>query len=333
MAKKRVQICGWWGSANLGDRYQPLAIAKHFKAIGIDFDAMGYHSTGKGYFVEKYPDVPEIKKLKIYDPDPENIADCIVAVTGSLSSYSYSTALLRAIVEKNSRFHRLVVWGGFQDVSFDSLAYSVDEWSWLADPRVFFIARSVGDLECLRILAGNSAIGVLGGDPMCNWIPAFYHQQLSMDDPMALVMSQPCMEKCPEVGRELLDIAQRCNWKVGCFDGYQDRELIARHRATHLRSPLVFLDWLRGVGGLVAVRLHAAILSSVIFVPTVAIGTNEKFSSVGLSCLDDRVLFPVQLGLQRALGMMGGNDLSVARDYLELSRKTLNELVTLLGLS
>ena len=327
--KNLVQICGWWGSANLGDRYQPLIIAQYLQSLGIPFQAMGYHATFKTSFIEKYKD-SQIKTVEIFDPDPLTKAEYIIAVTGSLSAGYYSTILLKNMVEQNPNFKKLIIWGGFQDINTSIPAYSKENWQWLANERIIFIARSSWDLACLRALTQNSSIGILGGDPMCNWVPNTHIAQTSMDDPIVLVMSQLCFSKQPEIAQELVELAEKCNWKVGCFDGYTDRPLIKDNKYTLIRSPEHYFKWLSGAGGVVAVRLHAAILASVTQIPTVAIGTNEKFAAVGLHGLDSRILFPVHLEPSKALSALGTNEHSIASDYLELSRDTLKSLPQLL---
>lgn len=269
-----IDLYARWGSTNLGDRWQGPAVAPMLTAAGIEWRATTYRgqTTTLGR--------PGLGRFEMRDPRKLGRSSLVaLALTGSLSVESDSTATLRALVESTGpgELRRLVIWGGIQDVYLRRSDHARGSWGWLADPRVLILARSCWEAWVLRRLGACSVR--VAGDPMALWCPEDGEPLGARGGPTVAVTSRYCLERQPERWEREL---RRCE-RVGVLATTTDRHLIAERGYERLDTPDAFADFVRGAGCLLGGRLHAAILGACLGVPTLGIPWDGRPLGAGSS--------------------------------------------------
>lgn len=329
-----IDLYARWGSNNLGDRWQGPALVPVLEAAGIQYRATTYR--GQTTTIDR----PGIGRVKVTDPRKLGESSPVaLALTGSLSIESDSTATLRALVEGQGPpgLRRLVIWGGIQDVYLSRSDHAPGSWRWLGDPRVFVLARSSWEAWVLRRLAGpgSEARIRVAGDPMALWCPVGAPLG-ERGGPTVAVVSKHCLERYPEPWeRELA----RCA-RVGVFALTTDRHLVSERGLEPIRSPAEFADFVRGAGCLLGGRLHAAVLGACLGVPTLGVPWdgrplgrgNSKTIAIGATGRPGwRPVFPVLRPDDDVPWRPHGWTTAHAEAYRRLSHETAAALPQLLG--
>lgn len=325
-----VDLLARWGSHNLGDRWQPLPLARALTSAGHGFRPLLY----RGHTRLRHDGLGE---LQIVPVGTVPSGEVVIAVTGSLSTGSEATDALRRLVEAaGSALRRLVIWGGFQDVYVLREDWRPRSWSWLADPRVEFVARSTWDLWVYRRISGSRA-GIVGGDPMVCWVPLDHEPHISTAGPVAAITSRPALERHPVAWERRL----RTCGQVGLFAGTTDRPLLSAHPDWQMLShPTEFLDWLRGCRLVVGGRLHSAVLAAAAGYPTIGVPWdgrplghgNSKQLAVGLTGRPGwGSFYPVLRPEDELPWEAHGWDRRAALSYRSLSHATMHGLVSSLS--
>lgn len=323
----QVDLFARWGSNNLGDRWQPLPILQSLIGAGLSVRPVLYR--GRARIEHQGFGLLQIVDSAALDPSP-----VVIAVTGSLSTANEATiSLQRLIGRDHPQLRRVVIWGGFQDVQVDRADWKRASWGWLADPRVEFVARSSWELWLYRHISGARGRGVVGGDPMALWIAPNHVAEVDPRGHVAAVASHPALERHPAVWDRQLRRAHR----VALFAGTTDRPTQLLHPDWPiLDHPLRYLDWLCGCRLLLGGRLHSAILAAAAGYPTIGVPWdgrplgrgNSKQLAVGQTGRPGwKPFYPVRRPEDELPWEAYGWDARAGRAYLDLSRRTADEIV------
>jgi len=273
-----IDVYGRWNSSNLGDRWQGPAVAPILAAAGLEWRAFTYR--GRTQTLER----PGLGAFDVLDPRKRKRSSrTALALTGSLSVGSDSTATLRALVGGTGpdELERLVIWGGIQDAYLLRSDHARGAWAWLGDERVTVLVRSCWERWVLQRLAGRGSRSrmIVGGDPMALWCSEHGDPLGVKGGPTVAVVSRYCLERHPaRWEREL----RRCA-RVGVLAMTTDGRIIAERGYTAIRTPEDFRGFVAGAGCLLGGRLHAAILGACLGVPTLGIPWDGRPLGAGSS--------------------------------------------------
>lgn len=166
----RVAVIAHFLSANIGDRYQGTGLADRLASSvhGIVFDRVNSHPFDCDAEVKTVFDVTPAP-FDVFNPDRVDYAsyDSAIMLTGSISGDSLFVQCGLKLLS-SSRLKRLVVWGGFHDITdFNAINdESAEPMKGLFhDPRTYFYARGWLELAVYHMLAGGER-GRCGGDPV-----------------------------------------------------------------------------------------------------------------------------------------------------------------------
>ena len=288
-SRKKCCLVGHWLSANLGDKYQCLAIFEMLRDT-FSFDFVNFISdNGKPMYFDgnigRQILAPE-------DVEWENV-DLAVVTTGSMDSFCCYVGWIDKIAKKYTHIN-FVIWGGF------SRGYlPIDQWasglSFLKYPNVEFYARTQMDLD-LYFTAFQQDRGYLSGDPIVLW--SFLsrspppHRPSDEDDlacrqlppgeakgKLVVVISVYCFEY--DRGPKWEKICEKADLLI-CIDPYADSCLKNKYPNLAITNkPWEFMNLISGSSHVITGRLHAGVLSFCMGIPTTLVGIDDPEDASG----------------------------------------------------
>jgi hypothetical protein len=238
------------------------------------------------------------KTYPIYGPNDDKLppAQHAIMTTGSLYSDSSYMVWVQDFI-KTQRIKSLIIWGGFglglNTVETFSKALSI-----LRSPSIAYFARSAQDLELYRQIVGDNKRGRLAGDPLMYWTSLKTTLRAS-DRYETLGEKHPSFKGLivvPSIYAFRLNYAF-WHWiccqadTVICVDSSIEEEIVQRYRGKTLiiREAWRFCEAIRKASHVVCGRLHGAVLSAGMGIPTTLLVTDDanprqgsfKFDAVG----------------------------------------------------
>ena len=269
----KVWLYGHWLSENLGDRYQPRAIAEYIvRYVDLSF------ITFVNFFPDDKPMSIELcgKEWPVFSPEEVYLnqpsPELIILVTGSIDrTMSYIPWLSRFLETSGIE---IIVWGGFAHVS------SPEEFreglEVLGDRRITFWARSWLDLDMYQKMFPIGRCE-LSGDPMAIW--AFNRDiKINPAGPRVIIVSIHAWKYHPEIWSSLI---QKGDILLS-IDPYDDAPL--KREYPHLkiiRTPEDLFAALQGCSQVISGRLHGGLLSALAKVPTTLVIIDDALSGKG----------------------------------------------------
>lgn len=306
-------IIGHWYSCNLGDRCQPYTI---LDSLFLRHENGTEQVPPNVYMVNLFSGGDTAmsttiagKTYPVFGPNDSKLppAQNAVMTTGSLYSNSSYMVWVKEFIQ-NQRIKSLVIWGGFgiggNTVETFSKALSI-----LKSPQIAYYARSAQDLELYRQIVGNAKRGRLAGDPLMYWTNSKTIKR-GLELYETLVTPVATGEKIVNFkGLVVVPSLYAFNFNysfwhwiccqadaVICVDSAIENEIIQRYRGKSvvIRDAWRFCDAIKGSRHVVSGRLHGAVLSAGMGIPTTLLVTDDanprqgsfKFDAVGSTAVD-----------------------------------------------
>jgi hypothetical protein len=340
LESKPFWIVGHWHSANMGDKYQPFAVWMFLTLeAGIPAEAILCVNYSKCPVPATcgHLQIPTVGLDELLPADPA----FILLVTGSMNNRKSYVPWLTSMADKGRS--RIMVWGGF---AVEGLVADQGTWlrsmAFLGASNIHFLARSECELALYREIVKDEHRGELAGDPM-----AYYAQSHVLDRfGVSLDVLQSKRKQWTDAGVlfcvpssfGFLEGQQGFeHWDKACatcsviryVDSVEDRRLPPHilSRAQFLGQPWKFIEEVLGQASVVVTsRLHAAVLASLVGVPTQShVFTEEltKLTFVGTSaCGLGSGLFAVNDASNGCIDVQLAN----AKTYVALTHKTLEKV-------
>lgn len=311
-----ILVIGHWLSANLGDKYQPYIVYDSLiKNSKQEIQCVNFSSDGGKlmWFETLVPDVrpnseisSEQINVKLEIIGPEDIKPgfhTAIITTGSMNFDSPYVPWIIKIIEQNPDT-TIIFWGGFSRGYTSEEEYS-QSLSFLRHSNVLYYARTEMDLALYRTIVDNTSRGIYAGDPICQWIVKsklknnsriFEGSTLSLFPGGTIVIASI---HCFEYDRGILwdQICRKADY-ILCLDTYADEPIRQKYpNVVICNEPLRVIEYLTESKHVISGRLHGAVLSATMGIPTTMIQIDSpekgkgsyKFEAFGDIC---RLLHP-----------------------------------------